>query len=157
LSIQQNQALFALLGTTYGGNGISTFNLPDLRSRLAMGQGNGAGLTQRAIGQAMGEENHTLLVTETPLHVHALNTTANAAPSGNTNAPNSSSVLAQTTGTDSKGGQLPVSLYVSDPSPNQVLAGGAIGTTGGQPHTNVMPYNTLNFCIALNGIFPPRN
>jgi microcystin-dependent protein len=157
LPIQQNQALFAVVGTTYGGNGTSTFALPDLRSRLAMGQGSGAALTQRVIGETFGEENHTLLVTETPLHSHPLNTTANAAPASNTDVPTSATLLAQTTGTDTKGGALPVSLYVADPAPNQVLAGTAIGLTGGQPHANLMPYNTLNFCIALNGIFPSRN
>jgi microcystin-dependent protein len=157
MSIQQNQALFAVVGTTYGGNGTTNFALPDLRSRVAMGQGNGAGLTARVIGETLGEENHTLLVTETPLHLHTVNTTANAAPAGNTDAPTNATLLAQTTGTDTKGGPLPVSLYVSDPAPNQALAASAIGVTGGQPHTNLMPYNTLNFCIAMNGIFPSRN
>jgi microcystin-dependent protein len=157
LSIQQNQALFAVVGTTYGGNGTTTFALPDLRSRLAMGQGNGAGLSQRVIGQTVGEENHTLLVTETPQHAHSVNTAANAAPASNTDTPSNATLLAQTTGIDTKGDSVTVSLYVSDPAPNQVLAGTAIGVTGGLPHANLMPYNTLNFCIALNGIFPSRN
>jgi microcystin-dependent protein len=156
LPINQNAALFALIGTTYGGNGVSTFMLPDLRSRLAMGQGNGAGLTSRSIGEVGGEENHTLLMTETPSHTHLAMAAAKPATNTNTNAPGNSVVLAQTVGKAANGTFL-LSLYASDPTPGQPMAAAAIGTTGGQAHSNLMPYNTLNFCIALSGIFPSRN
>lgn len=157
LSITQNQALFAVLGTTYGGNGINTFALPDLRSRLAMGQGNGGGLTPRVIGETSGEENHTLLLNETPLHSHALNTAAKADPGGNVSVPTRSTLLAQTTAKSHTNVPITVLLYAQDANPAQVLAPATVGTTGGLPHTNLMPYNTLNFCIALSGIFPSRN
>jgi microcystin-dependent protein len=153
LPIAQNTALFSLLGTTYGGNGTTTFMLPDLRSRLAMGQGNGQGLTPRVIGQVGGEENHTLLLTETPSHTHSVRTAAQPAPGTNINLPGNTVVLAQTIVPPSTA--LP--LYATDPAPNQPMAPSAIGITGGQPHSNLMPYNTLNFCIALVGIFPSRN
>jgi microcystin-dependent protein len=150
MSINQNQALFSLLGTTYGGNGVTTFQLPDLRSRLAMGQGNGAGLTPRVIGETGGEENHTLLVSETPLHTHALR--AASATGTPTNLPGNTVVLGQ-----SANGGVALSLYATDSNPSQPMAPTAIGSTGGQPHSNLMPYNTLNFCIALVGIYPSRN
>ena len=156
MAINQNQALFSLLGTTYGGNGVSTFMLPDLRSRLAMGQGNKSGLSPRSIGQTGGEENHTLVVTETPSHMHLVRTAAQPAVSSNTYVAGTTVVLAQgaikqSTSTTS----LP--LYAADSTPNQPMAASAIASTGGQPHSNLMPYNTLNFCIALQGIFPSRN
>jgi len=156
LSIQQNQALFSVLGTTYGGNGTTTFMLPDLRGRLAMGQGNGQGLTPRVIGQVGGETSHTLLVTETPAHTHPLNAIQNIG-TGDVNSPGPTVVLSQTTGKLSNGNPLTVSLYAADTNPSQALASAAVGNTGGQPHNNLMPYNALNFCIALSGIFPSRN
>lgn len=156
MAINQNQALFALLGTTYGGDGIRTFLLPDLRSRVAMGQGNGSGLTPRTIGEVGGEENHTLLSTETPGHSHPLMTAAKAATATNADAPGPTVVLAQSTG---KTGQTPfaLSLYATNSAPSQPMAATSIDLTGGQPHPNLMPFNTLNFCIALTGIFPSRN
>jgi microcystin-dependent protein len=155
LSINQNQALFSLLGTTYGGNGTTTFNLPDLRGRLPVGQGNGNGLTPRSIGQTGGETNHTLQVTETPSHNHGLAAAANV--SGSVDTPNSTEVLAQTTGKASNGTPLTVNLYAADSNPSQALASASIGVTGGQPHSNVMPFLALNFCIALTGIYPSQN
>jgi microcystin-dependent protein len=157
LPINQYQALFSLLGTTYGGNGISNFLLPDLRSRLAMGQGTGQGLTPRTIGTVGGEENHALLVTETPGHTHLLRVAATPAPSTNTNLVGTTVVLAQGLEQPHTGSTSPLPLYAADSSPNQPMAGTAIGSIGGQPHGNLMPYNTLNFCIALQGIFPSRN
>jgi microcystin-dependent protein len=157
LPIQQNAALFSLLGTTYGGNGTTTFQLPDLRSRLAMGQGNGQGLTPRVIGETGGEENHTLLVTETPAHNHPVRTAAAPAPTTNTNVVGSTVVLAQGLLKPHTGATSAYPIYATDSAPNQAMAPSAIGSTGGQPHSNLMPYNTLNFCIALQGIFPSRN
>jgi microcystin-dependent protein len=155
LPINQYQALFSLLGTTYGGNGTNTFALPDLRGRLAMGQGNGQGLTPRVLGETGGEVNHTLLLGETPTHTHTLNAAQNA--SNPVNAPSSSVVLSQTTGRAAGGGTLTVNLYASDTAPSQPMATAAVGVTGGQPHNNMMPYLALNFCIAISGVFPSRN
>jgi microcystin-dependent protein len=156
LPINQYQALFALLGTTYGGNGTTNFNLPDLRGRLAIGQGNGQGLTQRIIGQTGGEPSHTLLLTETPSHSHALAAVQNVS-TGDVNAPGPTVVLSQTTGKASGGGTLTVNLYAADSNPSQAMAAAVVGVTGGQPHDNTMPYLALNFCIAMNGIFPSRS
>jgi microcystin-dependent protein len=155
MSIQQNTALFSLLGTTYGGNGIQTFALPDLRGRVAMGQGSGAGLTQRVLGESFGEVNHTLLSTEMPNHTHALNTAANSDTTNNTDTPSSTVVLGNATGK----GQNPfqVTPYAAT-TPNVTMAPTAIGIGGGsQPHNNMMPYLGMQFCIALVGIFPSRN
>ena len=157
LPINQNTALFSLLGTTYGGDGISTFNLPDLRGRLAIGQGNGQGLTPRVIGEVGGETNHTLLVTETPSHSHASAAAQNVNVSSNADTPSASVVLSQTTGKASNGGALTVNLYAADSNPSQALASAAVGTTGGQPHNNLMPFLAVLFCFDLVGIFPSRN
>jgi microcystin-dependent protein len=157
LPINQNQALFALLGTTYGGNGTTTFNLPDLRGRLPMGQGNGNGLTQRSIGETGGEPSHTLLLTETPSHNHGLAAAANVNVSTDVDTPSPTVVLSQTTGRKSDGSSLTVNLYAADPNPGQAMAPVSVGATGGQPHANLMPFLALNFCIAMSGIFPSRN
>lgn len=156
LSIQQNQALFSLLGTTYGGNGTTNFMLPDLRGRLAMGQGNGQGLTPRVIGETSGETNHTLTLTETPAHTHSLNAIQNIG-TGDVNVPGPTVVLSQTTGKASNGTPLTVNLYAADTNPSQAFASAAVGSIGGQPHNNLMPYLALNFCIALSGVYPSRN
>jgi microcystin-dependent protein len=157
LAIAQNQALFSLLGTTYGGNGTTNFMLPDLRSRLAIGQGNGANLTPRVIGEVGGEESHTLLATETPIHSHLMMAAAKPAVASNTNVPGPTVVLGQTVGKPASGATYTLALYAADAHPAQPMAGSAIGSTGGQPHTNLMPHLALNFCIALSGIFPSRN
>lgn len=157
LPINQYQALFSVLGTSYGGNGTTNFALPDLRGRIAMGQGNGLGITPRIIGQPGGEPTHTLQVTETPSHNHPLNAAQNVTVGNDVNTPGPTVVLSQTTGRAVGGGGLTVNLYVADANPSQAMAPTAIGTTGGQPHNNMMPYLALNFCIALVGVFPSRN
>ena len=140
LPINQNQALFSLLGTMYGGNGQTNFALPDLRGRTPIHFG--AGYTQ---GQAGGEIAHTLIASEMPAHNHipvGNNGTADQTlPNGNVWA---------------NGGD---SVYYSGPNnPNGLLAPGTIGNVGGsQPHQNMSPYLVLNFIIALQGIFPSRN
>jgi microcystin-dependent protein len=154
LSITQNTALFSLLGTTFGGDGVRTFALPDLRGRLPMGQGNGPGLTPRVLGQSFGEENHTLLVTENPGHSHAVNAIAAPTLTNNTDVPGPTLLLAQTASTGQGG---TVNLYVPDPQPASAMSAAAVGVTGGQSHSNLMPLLTVNFCIALSGIFPSRN
>lgn len=139
LPIAQNQALFSILGTTYGGNGVTTFGLPDLRSRTPMHWGQGPGLSNRVLGQVGGVESVTLNTNQIPNHTHSV--TANtAAPTVGTPAGN---LWAQgkysTTG-------------------GSLMAAGAIGNSGSsQPHPNLSPYLTLNICIALVGVFPSRN
>jgi microcystin-dependent protein len=158
LPINQNQALFSLLGTTYGGDGRTTFALPDLRGRVALGQGNGAGLTVRGIGQTAGEETHTVLTTETPAHAHALNTAPNAATANNTDTPGTATVLGPATATLNTA-PTPINPYApTPPAPGTPLAQSAIvPNAGGQPHPNMMPFLTLQFCIAMSGIFPSRD
>jgi microcystin-dependent protein len=140
LPINQNQALFSLLGTTYGGNGSTTFALPDLRGRVPIHAGNGY-----TLGQSGGSSTHTLSQSEMPTHVHSVNVSAKRA---NLVSP-ASATFGQT-----------VSPMYSDSSPGgtyeTVSVGGPTLTSvgGSQAHTNMQPYLTLNFCIALQGIFP---
>lgn len=144
MSIQQNQALFSLLGTYYGGNGVTTFALPDLRGRFPIGAGQGPGLTDRVQGEAGGEENHTLLITEIPSHTHSVNVSSSI---GTTDTPGGN-YLAQ----NSEG----INEYAA--SSNSVMNAGSISNVGGnQPHNNMQPYLVLNWCIATQGIFPSRN
>ena len=139
LPINQNQALFSLLGTMYGGNGVNNFALPDLRGRTPLHYGQG--FTEGQIG---GEENHTLLTTEMPAHNHAVNcnnSTTGAVPAI------AGSYWGQTT--------KPAYAPISD---GTKLNAAAIAQAGGsQPHPNMSPFLTINFCIALTGIFPSRN
>jgi microcystin-dependent protein len=143
LPINQNQALFSLLGTQYGGDGRVNFALPNMQGDVAIGMGQGQGLTNRTIGEVGGEQNHTLLTGEMAPHKHT---------------PNYGGAAASMT----PGGQ----LWAADPNGNvtfatsgsETLAPQAIGNTGGsQAHNNMEPYLILNFCIALQGIFPSRN
>jgi microcystin-dependent protein len=144
LPINQNQALFSLLGTTYGGDGRSTFALPDLRSRVPVGQGQGPGLSSYAEGQAGGAETVTLAATQMPGHAHPVKASSSAAdsdqPGGRT--------LARSAG----------HIYSANPGSGTVMNADMIGDAGGsQPHGNIQPYLTVNFCIALFGIFPSRS
>jgi microcystin-dependent protein len=146
LPIVQNQALFAILGTTYGGNGTNTFQLPNLQSRTPIGYGTGVGLTPNSLGQTGGEENHTLLLTEMPSHMHPVQATSVGPTSG---TPAANSIFA----TPAK-----VPVYRSAGSATTQMNTASIANAGGsQPHTNIQPYLTINFCIALNGVFPSRN
>ena len=138
MPINQNQALFSLLGTMYGGNGQTTFALPDLRGRTGIHVG--SGFTQ---GQAAGQEFHTLTQSEMPAHTHVLQGT-NAEGNSQTGASN---VLAQT-----------ASRIFTDPAALTTLSPATVSNTGGsQAHENRQPYTVLNFVIALQGIFPSRN
>lgn len=138
LPINQNQALFALLGTTYGGNGQTNFALPELRGRVPMHVG--AGLT---LGQRAGEEVHTLTLNEMPSHTHQVLASAN----GPTVTPPTGNFWATNTG---------FTPYATAADTN--LSPQAVGNTGGsQAHENRSPYLTLNYCIALQGIFPSPN
>ena len=150
LSIAQNTALFSLLGTTYGGNGQTTFALPNLQSRVPMHYGTFTGNTY-VLGEQSGEEQVTLLITELPSHNHSFNGSSGAANAG-TVGPNQ--VLATSTG----GGGQPDNFYSPDSSPMQPLNPNSIQPAGGnQAHNNLQPYLATNWCICLYGIYPSRN
>jgi len=140
LPINQNQALFSLLGTTYGGDGRVNFGLPDLRSRAPVHMGSG-----HTLGERGGEQAHTLSISEIPTHVHVFNATSVAA---STAFPSNTMLTAQSSGSE---------LY--SPSGNLVAFDPtAISNTGGsQAHLNMQPFLVLNFSIALQGIFPSQN
>ena len=146
LSIAQNTALFSLLGTTYGGNGQTTFALPDLRGRFPMSSGQGPGLPNYTLGQVAGQPSVTLSPNEMPAHAHA--TGVNAASAATTKNPNNA-IPAFTAAGSSYGTAADLTM-----SPSMVNVGIAGGS---QPHDNMPPYLTLNWCIALEGIFPSRN
>jgi microcystin-dependent protein len=148
IGIAQNTALFSLLGTTYGGNGTTTFALPDLRGRMAIGNGNGPGLTPRVLGQQGGVENVTLLSTQMPAHTHV----PQASSLPGTQASPASGVWAA-----SASGRTPPPLYVAPPAA-VAMSTSAIGITGGnQPHQNMQPYLAISYIIATQGVFPARN
>ena len=146
LPISQNTALFSLIGTFYGGNGQSTFGLPDFQGRAPINQGQGPGLTQRDIGESSGAETVTLLQSEIPVHNHVLRgTTAGADQTDPTARVWAASNV----------GRTPPPLYST--TQNSTMSPQALSIAGGsQPHNNMHPYLTLNFIIALQGIFPPR-
>ena len=148
LPLSQNTALFSLLGTTYGGDGKSTFALPNLQGQAPMQPGQGQGLSLRDLGETGGTETVTLLVSEIPFHSHTIRSAtidpadSNIPTNNNIGSSSNGSVYNSTT----NGGTL---VNMND----QTLA-----VTGGSiPHNNMMPYLTVNFCIALQGIFPPRS
>ena len=151
LPISQNTALFSLLGTFYGGDGRSTFALPDLQDRVPMHWGSGPGLSPRDLGEVVGEETVTLLGTENAVHQHALVAGTAPATSGNPIQPDGTPVsLAR-----SRGGN----AYVNPP-PTQTVAMAQQSVApvgGGQPHNNMQSYLGLTFIIALQGVFPPRS
>ena len=154
LLIQQNAALYSLLGKTFGGD-ATTFNVPDLRGAVAVGQGAGAGLSVRTMGSKGGETAHALTLTEIPTHTHSLNAVNTA--NSNVAVPGGSTVLTQTTGTDGTGASATYNIYAADNAPNQALLTTAIAPAGGGiAHNNMMPSLALNFCIAVQGIYPPR-
>jgi microcystin-dependent protein len=149
LPINQNQALFSLLGTTYGGDGRVNFALPDLRSRVPIHMGNGF-----VLGQKGGEEAHTINASETPTHGHSIMT--DATHTGTIFTPANNTTLAQSIGVNSSGGNFGLAIYGAF-APQSQFAQQTVSFTGGsQPHTNIMPYLCLNMCIALQGIFPSQ-
>ena len=147
MAISQNTALFSLLGTTYGGDGRVTFGLPDLRGAAPMQAGQGAGLSQRFLGENGGEQTVTLLTSEMPMHVHLPNAVA---ASANTDSASS------TTWATAGGGRLGSPMYSTN-APTQLMNPMTVALTGGsQPHNNMPPYLCVSFIIALQGIFPQR-
>lgn len=142
--ILEAEALFALIGTTYGGNGQSTFAVPDLRSRVPMHQGIGPSLTSVVMGQTLGQEVVTLNSAQMPAHRHAVSATSAAANP----AVGPGGTLANAS----------AAIYGSGIAPTNPMAAGAISNTGGtQPHSNMAPSLGLNFIISLFGIFPSQS
>jgi microcystin-dependent protein len=151
LPISQNTALFSLLGTTYGGDGRSNFALPNLQGSVPMHPGQGPGLSLHDLGETSGSDTLTLLSTEMPAHGHFLNATTSAGT-----APDPSGALYANGNWSSQGSSGAVQYY-SGTVPNAQLNANTIAPAGGSlPHNNLMPYLSLNFCIALQGVFPPR-
>ena len=151
LPISQNTALFSLLGTTYGGNGQSTFALPDMQGNAPMHPGQGPGLSLHDLGETGGSEFVTLLESEIPSHAHPVKCVPDP---GDTQSPNFDRSLARSN---------PGFAYVPGPgqpsgvNPNAQMAPQTLAPAGGSlPHNNMQPYLTLNFNIALQGVFPPR-
>ena len=154
LPINQNQSLFSLLGTTYGGDGRTTFGLPDLRGRIAMHEGQGPGLSNHTLGSKFGTENETLTINQLPSHNHpatstteiAVNTSTGEEGIGNGQHATSHLNAFSTTATDNK--------YLGSNSSSV----STVGNTGGnQSHTNVQPILAVNYIIALQGTYPSRN
>ncbi len=147
LPLSQNTALFSLLGTTYGGDGKSNFALPNFQGMAPMQQGQGPGLSMRDLGEQSGEEALTLLESEMPAHTHGAQGVSGAG--GQSPAPG-------TTWADAN--QRGVSQYAASGTSNVAMSPLALSSSGGsQPHNNMMPYLMLNFCIALQGVYPARN
>ncbi len=146
LPISQNTALFSLLGTTYGGDGKSTFALPNLQGQAPMHPGQGPGLSLHDLGETGGSETVTLLESEIPAHAHFFD--------GQNSFANSTVPTGKLLGRPFGGGN----VYKTPAGANLgAMASAALAPAGGdQPHNNMMPYLTLNFCIALQGVFPPR-
>lgn len=146
LSISQNTALFSLLGTTYGGNGQSTFGLPNLQSRVPVHRGVNVGIAY-PIGELAGREMVTLNIGELPAHNHAF---AGSNVDGDRARPGEGAALANIGG--AKG-----FYYAPDTTPQPMSPDAVMMTGGNQPHTNIQPYLTINWCIAMVGLFPSRN
>ncbi len=160
LPIQQYQALFALLGTTYGGNGVNTFGLPDLQGRVPVGAGTDPGGTQWALGQKGGSESITLTTASMPGHTHTVKAAGKTDVTSNTFSPNNTVGLGQTTGLDTGGGTMKVLAFAAVTSTTTfgALHPSAISSNGGgQAHENRMPSLVLNACISIAGVFPSRN
>lgn len=145
LLVSQNEALFSLLGTTYGGDGRTTFGLPDLRSRVPIHYGSGPGLTHRNLGAKVGTETATVSEAELPSHTHQIRASSNL---GTTATPTGNTLATSTT----------ISAYISNDPPSVDLDGDSISdhVGGGQAHHNIQPYLVINFIIALIGLYPSQ-
>jgi microcystin-dependent protein len=146
MSIQQNVALFSIIGTYYGGNGTTNFALPNLQGHVAVGPGQGPGLSTYVLGETIGSSAVTLNSTQLPSHNHVANASS---AGGNAGAPATNTIWAASTDGDN--------LYASS-GKNSTMAMTALSPTGGnQPHNNMQPFLVLNYIIALIGIFPSRS
>lgn len=148
IAIAQNSALFSILGTTYGGDGITTFALPDFRGRVPMNWGQGPGLTSRQLGESSGEENHTLIVNEMPSHTHTVSV-----------LPGCSTEDAETgVPTGKIPAAVPTNAFAAAANASMGASNGTAAPAGGSaPHNNLQPYLAVSFIIALEGVFPSRN
>ncbi len=147
LPISQNTALFSLLGTTYGGNGTTNFALPNLQGRTPISAGQGSGLTQRNLGETGGAATVTLLQSQLPNHGH----TVSAKVGGNLNSPTNNLPA-------NPAGRPAPNLFANSAGTAQNMGASAVAIAGSSlPHNNLMPYNTLVMCIAMQGIFPSRS
>lgn len=150
LPINQNQALFSLLGTTFGGNGTTNFALPNLQGRIPIGMGQGSGLANYNLGQQGGVANQSLQIAEIPSHNHIALVNSTAADGA---SPVSASAIAAATDVNSEA----TKIY-NTTAPNVVLNNNTIAINGGsQPHNNMQPYITVNYSICMFGVFPSRN
>lgn len=162
VSIAQNTALFALLGTTYGGDGVQTFALPNLQGRLPMGMGNGAGLTPRVIGEMSGTESTTLLTANMPAHTHPVTAKASVSVAGVGQAQASTPTATNNILGASTAGPGTANIW-SDANSTPIDMGGVscsveVGMAGSNlPFSLMNPYLALNFCVAVQGLFPSRN
>jgi microcystin-dependent protein len=153
LPISQYTALFSLLGTNYGGNGTSTFQLPNFQGNAAVSQGQGPGLSPYSVGETAGVTDVTLLYNNMPTHNHLLMGTGTE---GTQVAPSGNQLAKAFTGSKTEGGN--TGNYLSTAAANATLNPNSIGPNGGNvPHNNMQPYLTVNFCIAMRGQFPARN
>ncbi len=148
LPIQQNTALFSLLGTTYGGNGQTTFQLPNFAGRAGCQQGQGPGLTPRSLGETFGTNTVTLTSTQIPQHNHGINAFSQSDATKKSGSPSNGSALSSLGNGNAK-------PFIAAPintqfAPNMIQPSAG----GGQPHQNQQPYLGVNFCIALQGVFP---
>lgn len=143
LPLSQNTALFSLLGTTYGGNGKSNFALPDLQGSVPMHPGQGPGLSLYDLGQVGGSENVSLLLSEIPSHTHALRVAGS--DDAETNTPTNNALS-----------RAKLNIYSNNTTVTPMAFEALAPAGGGLPHNNMMPYLTFYFCIALQGVFPPR-
>jgi microcystin-dependent protein len=144
ISIAQNTALFSLLGTTFGGNGTTSFGLPNMQGKSPMQPGQGPGLSLRILGETGGIENVTLLQSQMPLHNHAMKASSGF---GEFNTPSNNALGISTNG----------AIYTTN-IPNTTMNAQSVSVVGnGQPHNNMMPYVALNFVIAMQGVYPPRS
>lgn len=154
LSISQNTALFSLLGTNYGGNGQTTFGLPNLQGRMPIGMGQGVGLPSYEIGEAAGTPSVTLTSNEMPMHTHAVQVQVAGTPSSPATAPNSSNQYLGASG----GGPGSASIWSNALNEPISLGGAQAGMAGGSLPVDIMnPFLAINFSIAMLGIFPSRN
>lgn len=146
LPIAQNQALFAVIGTTFGGDGRQTFNLPNLQGRMPIHSGTGPGLTYRTLGTSIGTTGATLNMSQIPSHTHTIKT---GYDKSDTTTPGPTTYMGMSTG--------PAVYKVTNPGCSTQMAPSTLATTGqALPHENRQPYLVLNFCMALDGYFPPR-
>jgi microcystin-dependent protein len=154
LAISSNTALFSLYGTTFGGDGRTSFGLPDLRGRAPMGLGNGPGLTPRSLGQKGGVEYVTLNVTQMPSHNHLL---AVDNDGGDKRRP-ANDYLSYSTLTEGLPPEQVEKMYATAPTPNTYLDTGSLTNTGGgQLHENMQPFTVMRYCVVMQGVYPPRS